>query len=127
MAETIIHRHYTYNPIQIIARIVWTVNGVLEAFLGLRFLLRLFGANPAAGFTDFVYVVTQPFVAPFTNVFRPLTQNLSSGVWDWAPLIAIAIYSLIAWSIVQLLTLDQPEDISNDREIDRVEHIHHTT
>lgn len=87
-------------------RVIWAVLAVIETLIGLRFLLRLFGANPAAGFTDLVYTLSQPLVAPFQAVFPAarIEGEARSGVFDWSLLLAMAIYWLIAWGIVRLLT-----------------------
>ncbi len=37
--------------------------------LGIGFLLRLFGANPDAGFTDFVYRSLDRVMEPFRGIF----------------------------------------------------------
>ena len=38
--------------------------GILEGLLGIRFVLGLLGANPTAGFAQFIYRITGPFMAP---------------------------------------------------------------
>ena len=39
-------------------QIVWYVLTVLEVLLAFRFVLRLIGANPVAGVTDFIYSIS---------------------------------------------------------------------
>lgn len=87
-------------------QIVWYAFAALEALLALRFLLRLFAANPAAGFTDFIYSLSGPFVAPFRAVF-PAT--VSEGyVFEWGTLLAIAVYALVARGLFALLSGSRP-------------------
>lgn len=93
----------TYSPI---ARVVWYVLGIINTLLGLRFVLRLFGANPAAAFTDFIYSLTSPLLAPFRNVIR--SSAVGTGVIEWSTLLAMAIYWLIAYAIVRLLVVSRP-------------------
>lgn len=50
-------------------QIVWYLLSLLEILLVFRFVLKLTGANPTAGFTNFIYAVTWPFTAPFLAVF----------------------------------------------------------
>jgi len=85
---------------------VWYVAGVIEAILGLRFLLRLIAANPAAGFTDFIYSLSRPFVAPFVNIVK--NARLEGSVFDWNTLIAMAVYWLLAWAIVRVFFISRP-------------------
>lgn len=87
-------------------RIVWYIAIILEVLLGLRFLLKLLAANPAAGFTMFIYGVTTPFVAPFLSVFKITT--VQGSVFEWTTLLAMLIYWLIAWAITKLLLIGRP-------------------
>ena len=92
-------------------QIVWYIVGLLEVLLAFRFALKLFGANPDAGFSHFIYVVTYVFTAPFLSVFH-VTAVLGSVV-EWTTLLAMFVYWLIAYGIVQLLlmgkTVSTPE------------------
>lgn len=87
-------------------QIAWYLLGFLEALLAFRFLLKLLGANPNAGFTDFIYSVTYPFVAPFLNVFKVV--RVEGSVWEWATLLAMVVYWLIASAIVRMLVMSKP-------------------
>jgi hypothetical protein len=51
-------------------QIVWYALSLLELLLVFRFSLKLLAANQSAGFTDFIYGITNIFVAPFNNVFE---------------------------------------------------------
>jgi hypothetical protein len=75
----------------------------VEATLILRFVLKLFGANPQAGFTSFIYAITNFLVAPFLKVFG-VTQVLGS-VFEWTTLLAMLIYWVVALAIVKLLLI----------------------
>jgi hypothetical protein len=82
-------------------RIMWFVLGVLEVLLGLRFLLALFGANPANPFAALVYGLTGPFVLPFRTLFP--TPAAQGSVFEFYTLIAMALYFLLWWGIVRFL------------------------
>ena len=84
-------------------QVVWYIIGLLEAVLAFRFLLRLFGANPTAGFTSFIYGITYPFVAPFLSVFKISAVN--GSVFEWTTLLAMLVYWLIAMAIARLLVM----------------------
>ena len=45
-----------------IDRIMYTLLGILEILLGLRFALKLIAANPDSGFTVFIYGITGLFI-----------------------------------------------------------------
>jgi len=90
----------TTKPLYRGTQVVWYVLGLLEALLAFRFVLKLFAANPSAGFSSFIYDASHPFVAPFINVFN-VTQ-VEGSVMEWTTLLAMAVYWLIAWGIIKL-------------------------
>ena len=86
-------------------QIVWYILGILEALLAFRFVLKLLGANPDAGFSHFIYSVTYLFAAPFLSVFN-LTQVAGSSI-EWTTLLAMLVYGLVAYGIVRLLLISK--------------------
>ena len=101
------HRRMVFN--RIIGGIYLLV-GLLEVLLGLRFLLRLFGANPDNFFAQFIYGLSEPFVAPFSTLFvSPATNSeasLGKNIFDVNLLIAMIIYGitcLLAVSITRYI------------------------
>ena len=87
-------------------RVIWFVVGLINILLITRFILLLLGANNDAGFVTFIYNITAPFVAPFVGIFGEPTYG--QFMLEWSSLLAIAVYSLIAWGIVKLITLSNP-------------------
>lgn len=91
------------------AQIIMYLLRVLEIILALRFFLRLFAANPTATFTNFIYNISQPFVAPFANVFRSSAINNPPGsVFEWTTLLAMIVYWILAVVLVRLFAFSQP-------------------
>lgn len=92
-------------------QIVWYLVGLIEVLLLFRFLLKLFGANATAGFTNFMYTVTAPLTMPFTSVFG--TGKLEGSLFEWTTLLAMLVYFLIGWGITKLFligkTVSTPE------------------
>ncbi|MEA2701478.1 MAG: hypothetical protein QOE22_187 [Candidatus Parcubacteria bacterium] len=86
-------------------QIVWYILGIIEALLAFRFLLRLFGANPGAGFTDLIYTLSYPFAAPFLAVFK--ATRVSGSVFEWTTLLAMLVYWLVALGILRLLVMSK--------------------
>jgi hypothetical protein len=84
-------------------QIVWYILGIVEALLAIRFVLKLLGANAAAGFTSFIYTVTYPFAAPFLGVFR--ITRIEGSVFEWTTLLAMLIYWLLAIAIIRLFLM----------------------
>jgi hypothetical protein len=101
----------TTKPIYRGTQIVWYILGLLEVLLAFRFALKLLGANPAAGFTSFIYAVTYIFAAPFLTVFR--VTYVEGSIFEWTTLLAMLVYLIIAAGISKLLlmgkTVSTPE------------------
>jgi hypothetical protein len=87
-------------------QVVWYLLDLLELLLLFRFILKLLGANPNAGFTQFIYSVTYPFAEPYINVFR--VTRVAGATFEWTTLLAMLVYWLIAWGIIRLIVMGKP-------------------
>lgn len=76
--------------------------GLANMGLVLRLLFRLFGANPNAPFVDFLYESTAPLLSPFRGIFTPYVIE-PGYVLEFSTVIAIAIYTLISWLILEFI------------------------
>lgn len=104
--QTVRREEHTSGAV-VAKRVVWFVAGLITIIIALRFVFLLLGANQGAAFTDLVYSLSAPFVAPFVGIFGEPTYGQS--VFDTSSLLAIAIYLLIAWGIARLLTIGRPQ------------------
>lgn len=84
-------------------QIVWYIFGLLEALLAFRLILKLLGANPLAGFSDFIYSVTYPFVLPFQSVFSRTV--VEGSIMEWTTVLAMLVYWLLAEAIIRLFLM----------------------
>jgi hypothetical protein len=83
--------------------IIYYIAGLLEVLLVFRFLFRLLGANPDSGFVKFIDSASAPFMAPFNLIFP--TSVVGGSVFEWPVLLAMAVYALIAFGLVQLINV----------------------
>ncbi|HAO64750.1 TPA: YggT family protein [Candidatus Taylorbacteria bacterium] len=99
------------KPIYRGTQVVWYILGLIEVLLAFRFVLKLLGANPMAGFTSFIYNSTYIFAAPFLSVFRG--TQVAGSVLEWTTLLAMFVYWVIAVGIIKLFfmskTVSTPE------------------
>ena len=72
---------------------VWVVLNLVLLFLA--FVLRLFGANPQADFTQWVYRSVTRSMAPFRGIFEPIVLS-DQSVLDTSLLFAMIIYGIVA-------------------------------
>src|SRR3989339_1667830 len=101
----------TTKPLFKGTQIVWYLLSLLEVLLAFRFVLKLLGANPEAGFTSFVYGATYIFTAPFLTVFR--MTKVAGSVFEWTTLLAMLVYWVVALGIIRIFligkTVSTPE------------------
>ena len=67
-------------------QLVYLVFGLIEGLIAIRFVLKALGANPTAGFAEFIYGITGPLVAPFYRaVWQPggTGQRARSAFASW--------------------------------------------
>ncbi|HET7630293.1 MAG TPA: YggT family protein [Candidatus Saccharimonadales bacterium] len=82
---------------------------VVEIFLGLRVILRLFGANPANGFVEWIYNSSGVLMEPFRGIF-PTETIAPDHVVDFSALFAMLVYALIGMAFLALATWLTPRD-----------------
>jgi hypothetical protein len=96
-----------YEPRRAIAykvqQAIYLLFGILEGLIAIRFILRLLGANPEAGFAAFIYGVTAPFLAAFVGLFG--TPQYNGSVLELHSIVAIIFYALLAWALAKLAWL----------------------
>ncbi len=93
------------KPLYRATQVVWYILGLMEILLGFRFVLKAMGANAAAGFTNFIYSLTQPMAAPFLNVFR--ISHVEGSILEWTTLLAMAVYACLAYAILKLFVMSK--------------------
>lgn len=88
------------GPLYYVRRVLSLLFGVLAVLLGLRIVLLLLVANQQNTIVDFVYGVTEPFVAPFRGIFQFNEVRAGDATLDVAALIA-----LIGWMLIYVLLM----------------------
>ncbi len=86
----------------VITFLVNTVVTVVEVFLGLRFLLKLLGANPVTPFVDWVYDTSRPLLEPFVAMF-PAPVIDGRYILEFTTLFAIIVYAVASWLVLELI------------------------
>lgn len=77
---------------------------VLEAMLGLRFVLKMFGADPAGIFANFIFSITQVLLIPFQGT-TPVISLRTNQAFDFSILFAAAIYFLLFYALRRFLRI----------------------
>ncbi|MCA9387262.1 YggT family protein [Candidatus Dojkabacteria bacterium] len=87
---------------KIIISFINFVFGFIVFGLSLRFILRLFGANPDSSFMEFIYNSTSPLLEPFRGLFQPYVIEKGS-VLEFTTLFSILMYMIVAWLLVEFV------------------------
>ncbi|OIP70413.1 MAG: hypothetical protein AUK48_13745 [Oscillatoriales cyanobacterium CG2_30_44_21] len=88
---------------------IWIVNsiywlgGLIEILLGLRFILRLFGANTQNEFARLINNLSAPLIAPFSTLFISPTSDGGANIFDVNIVIAIIAYALLSYLLISLV------------------------
>lgn len=89
------------SPLYWARRVLSLLFGILTVLLALRVILLLLVANETNQIVDFVYGVTEPFVAPFRGIFAFDQVTPGGGsVFDIA-----AVVAFVGWLLIYLLLM----------------------
>src|SRR5689334_9352279 len=87
---------------RILFRLLDGILGFVELLIGLRVILKFFGANAFSPFVSWVYETSRPLLAPFANMFpSPVIQG--GFVIEFSALFALIVYAFIASIIEEIL------------------------
>lgn len=94
------------GPLYYARRVVSLLFGILAVLIALRIVLLLLVANQTNGLVDFIYNVTEPFVAPFRGIFNfDLVSPGGGSTLDIGALVALIGWALIYMLIMAILSL----------------------
>lgn len=79
--------------------------GAVQFFLGMDFVLRLFGANRNAPFVRFIEDASEPLLAPFSGIFS--SDRVAGAVFDFSILFALFAYLFAGHLLFELLDRDE--------------------
>lgn len=85
-------------------QVIWYILGLIEIVLAFRIFLRMFGAYPSE-FTNLVYFLSAPLAVPFRGILKTTDEG---GVIEWSTLVAMLVYLLLAYGLVNLLQFIKP-------------------
>lgn len=91
------------NTLNWIINSIFSLAGMLEILLGIRFFLRLFSANPQNQFAQLINNLSAPFIAPFSTLFISPASAGGANIFDVNILIAIVAYALLSYVVVSLV------------------------
>lgn len=90
---------FTLGIIDILSGLIF---GFIEGIVGLRILLKFFGANELTPFVTWVYHTSQPLLVPFEGMFPSVTEKRGFTI-DVSSLFALLVYAFIAFFIQEAI------------------------
>ena len=87
---------------KLIKDLVSVAFAIIMGLLVVRFVLKLLGANPAAGLASWVYTNTEPLLAPFAYMF-PIPTIDGTFVLEFTTLFALFAYAVLAYIVQEIL------------------------
>ena len=91
---------YQPSPLATLQRLVVFIFGLIEAVIVIRIILLLLAAREGNDVVQFVYGVSEIFVAPFRGILR--IDEVQAGI---AALDFGAIVALVFWVIIELIVI----------------------
>lgn len=86
----------------ILETLIGFVIGIIELFLGFRFIFRLLGANTGAPFVNWLYETTDPLINPFRGIF-PTPKIEGIFAVEFTTLVALIVYMLAGYILLELV------------------------
>lgn len=93
-------RRATMNKV---SGLIWLAGGLLEALIGMRFLLKLIAANPNTPFVSLIYGLSDVFLWPFAGLTT--TPSANGMVLEISSLVAMLVYAVLTWAAVRIFWL----------------------
>lgn len=97
--------------------LVWLVNLILAivgVLLGLRFILKLFGANSSIEIVNWIYQTSGDILSPFRGIFP--TENVNGFVIEFSTLFAMLVYGILGMLAFYLISILTPnKDVKREK------------
>lgn len=75
----------------------------------------MLGTNANSSFVSLIYMISDPFVLPFSGIFG-VSVSTEGSLFEWSTLVAMVVYALIAYGLIQLFQLVKP---TNPQEVEQ--------
>jgi uncharacterized protein YggT (Ycf19 family) len=93
----------SFNPGRRAMDLIYLCFGIICGLLLIRLVLKLLGANTASPFTQWIYGVSDFFLAPFHNLLPAIGTEHSQ--LEMSVIVAILVYALLAWVLARLVAI----------------------
>lgn len=88
---------------RLIAKILYTVLLLIETVLAIRFVFTILQASKNSIFVNFIYNLSDKFLAPFAGIGVPSQIVFGGFVFDTFALLGLVIYMVIGFILVEMI------------------------
>lgn len=88
----------------LINKLIYVFFVLVEGLLGLRLILKLFGANAGNAFVNWIYEMSSSLLEPFRTIF-PAQVLKSTYVLEVSTIFAMIIYAILVMLFIFLIDL----------------------
>ncbi len=99
-----------FSPARRAYETIYVIFAIIVGAIFIRVLLKVLGANTAVAFTQFMYGVTDPLLAPFRGVLP--TFGSGRMILETSSLFAILIYGLVGIALARLVAIMFMRDVT---------------
>lgn len=78
-----------------ISGIIYFATSLLEGLITIRIVLKLLGASTASTFVTWLYVNTDPLLAPFVGIFPSIAFD--TLLFESSALVALIVYAFVGY------------------------------
>ena len=106
---------YQAKLLESLSRIVF---GVVEFLIGLRIILKLFGASTSAPFVNWVYETSEPLLKPFLGMF-PSPKIEGFYLLEFSAIFGLLTYGFIGYLVEEILATLTFQSSQRRKKVDR--------
>lgn len=93
---------------RLIAQLLYSLLLFIETMVSIRFIFKLFGANPGNSIVQWLYWFTDLFIRPFQGIVEG-NWNIGKFYIDLDALIALVVYMVLAFVILEIMRVFSPK------------------
>jgi len=90
------------SAVDTIIKVIKVAIGIIEVLLGLNVILKLLGALPNFFLFEWIYIISEPFKAPFLDTFGYVSLG-GRFVLDLSAIFAMIAYLVIGFILISIL------------------------
>lgn len=97
-------------------KLIEFVTNIVVGLLGIRIILKMFGASTTAPFVIWIYDTTKPILSPFQGMF-PSPEIAPRLTLEFSAIFALVVYSFVGYLLTDALRMVDSKSKSSKKII----------